>query len=209
MSNINLLPWREERRKRRQQEFIVQGVLSFVGAAAVVLLINLGYGKLVSNQEQRNARIEQEISKLDEQIAEIQSLRDKREQLLGRMRVIQELQGNRPVIVRVFDEIARTLANGVYFRSLKMEGDVLTVSGSAEANNRVSALMRNLDGSAWFIDPNLKGIKENPGFGPQASDFELSFKRVNPRAPEGEEGAAGASAAGPRAGDSDREGQEG
>lgn len=205
MSNINLLPWREERRKRRQQEFLVQCVASFLGAAAVVLLVNLGYGKLVSNQEQRNARIEQEIAKLDGQIAEIQSLRDKREQLLGRMRVIQELQGNRPVIVRVFDEIARTLANGVYFKSLKMDGDVLTVSGSAEANNRVSALMRNLDGSAWFVDPNLKGIKENTQYGPQASDFDLSFKRVNPRAEEGADGAAGERAAGGR----DREAQEG
>lgn len=200
MSNINLLPWREERRKRRQQEFIAQAAASLLGAAAVVFLINLGVGRMVTNQEARNARIEQEIASLDEQISEIQTLRDKREQLLGRMRVIQELQGNRPVIVRVFDEIARTLANGVYFKTLKMEGDVLTVTGSAEANNRVSALMRNLDGSAWFMDPNLKGIKENPDFGPQASDFELSFKRVNPRAPESEgEGADGGS----------REGQEG
>ncbi len=209
MSNINLLPWREERRKRRQQEFIAQVVASLLGAAFVVFLIHLGYGQLVSNQQARNERIEKEIASLDEQIAEIQTLRDKREQLLGRMRVIQELQGNRPVIVRVFDEIARTLANGVYFRTLKMEGDVLTVAGSAEANNRVSALMRNLDGSAWFIDPNLKGIKENIAFGPQASDFELSFKRVNPRAQEGEDGAAGERPAGPRAAGGDREGQEG
>ena len=94
MSNINLLPWREERRKRRQQEFIAQAAASFLGAAAVVFLINLGVGRMVTNQEARNARIEQEIASLDEQISEIQSLRDKREQLLGRMRVIQELLGH-------------------------------------------------------------------------------------------------------------------
>ena len=188
MANINLLPWRDWRRKRRQKEFIATAALSVLGAALVVYLVYAAYGKVISNQEARNQRITDEIATLDGQIKEIKSLRDNREQLLSRMRVIQELQGNRPIIVRVFDEMARTLANGVFFKSAKMEGDLLTVTGSAEANNRVSALMRNIDGSAWFVDPNLKGIKENPEFGPQASDFELSFKRVNPRAPSEEEG---------------------
>ena len=188
MANINLLPWRDWRRKRRQKEFIATAALSVLGAALVVYLVYAAYGKVISNQEARNQRITEEIATLDNQIKEIKSLRDNREQLLSRMRVIQELQGNRPIIVRVFDEMARTLANGVFFKSAKMEGDLLTVTGSAEANNRVSALMRNIDGSAWFVDPNLKGIKENPEFGPQASDFELSFKRVNPRAPSEEEG---------------------
>ena len=188
MANINLLPWRDWRRKRRQKEFIATAALSVLGAALVVYLAYAAYGKVISNQEARNQRITDEIATLDNQIKEIKSLRDNREQLLSRMRVIQELQGNRPIIVRVFDEMARTLANGVFFKSAKMEGDLLTVTGSAEANNRVSALMRNIDGSAWFVDPNLKGIKENPEFGPQASDFELSFKRVNPRAPSEEEG---------------------
>ena len=188
MANINLLPWRDWRRKRRQKEFIATAALSVLGAALVVYLVYAAYGKVISNQEARNQRITEEIATLDNQIKEIKSLRDNREQLLSRMRVIQELQGNRPIIVRVFDEMARTLANGVFFKSAKMEGDLLTVTGSAEANNRVSALMRNIDGSAWFVGPNLKGIKENPEFGPQASDFELSFKRVNPRAPSEEEG---------------------
>ncbi len=189
MANINLLPWRDWRRKRRQQEFFATAAATVVGAALVVYLIYAAYGKVISNQEARNKRITDEIATLDNQIKEIKTLRDKREQLLSRMRVIQELQGNRPIIVRVFDEMARTLANGVFFKSAKMEGDMLIVTGSAEANNRVSALMRNIDGSAWFVDPNLKGIKENPAFGPQASDFELTFKRVNPRAPTDPDGA--------------------
>lgn len=189
MANINLLPWRDWRRKRRQQEFFATAAATLVGAAFVVWAVYGAYGKMISNQEQRNAAITAKIAELDGEISEIKTLRDNREKLLSRMRVIQELQGNRPIIVRVFDELARTLANGVFFKSVKMEGDMLTVTGSAEANNRVSALMRNIDGSAWFVDPNLKGIKENPAFGPQASDFELTFKRVNPRAPTEEDGA--------------------
>ena len=78
------------------------------------------------------------------------------------MRVIQELQGNRPVIVRIFDELVRTLAKGVHFRNLKMEGNRLTLDGVAESNNRISTLMRNLDNSDWFANPNLKTIKEDP-----------------------------------------------
>jgi type IV pilus assembly protein PilN len=99
------------------------------------------------------------------------------------MRVIQELQGNRPVIVRIFDELVRTLSKGVHYRELSMVGTTLAVQGTAESNNRISSLMRNLDESDWFSGPNLKSIKEDPtnsDYGEQASTFDLTFVQVNP-----------------------------
>ena len=117
-------------------------------------------------------------------------LRKQREDLLARMRVINELQGNRPVIVRVFDEMVQTLAKGVHYKKLIMAANMLTVEGVAESNNRISALMRNLDGSEWFAQPNLKGIKEDPensDYGEQASTFDLSFIQTNPNKPAEED----------------------
>jgi len=183
MATINLLPWREWERERRQKEFIAQvgGVLLL----AILLLFAGGQylNNAIAGQEGRNAFLQGKIQVLDNKIAEIKSLRKQREDLLARMRVINELQGNRPVIVRVFDEIVQTLAKGVHYRRLQLEGTRLSVSGVAESNNRISALMRNLDASDWFAAPNLKGIKEDPensDYGAQASTFELSFVQTNP-----------------------------
>ena len=183
MANINLLPWREWERERKQKEFLGQtGVVLLLG----VLLI-FGAGQVLNNaidtQEGRNAFLDGRIKVLDEKIEEIKSLRKQREDLLARMRVINELQGNRPVIVRVFDEVVQTLAKGVHYRKLQMQGTTLFVAGVAESNNRISALMRNLDGSDWFAAPNLKSIKEDPtnsDYGEQASTFDLSFVQTNP-----------------------------
>ncbi len=125
------------------------------------------------------------IDDLDKRIAEIRTLRKQREDLLARMRVIQELQGNRPVIVRVFDELVQTLAKGVHYKELKMEGTLLSTVGVAESTNRISSLMRNLDGSTWFTDTNFKGFKEDPqnaDYGEEALSFDLSFVQVNPNA---------------------------
>ena len=162
MANINLLPWRDWERERRQKEFL--GLVAAVLCLAVLLVVGfVTYLNMsIEGQKGRNTFLSTEISVLDTKIAEIQNLRAQREDLLARMRVINELQGNRPVIVRVFDEMVQTLAKGVHYQKLQMTGSSLTVSGVAESNNRISTLMRNLDGSDWFAQPNLKGIKEAP-----------------------------------------------
>jgi len=134
-------------------------------------------------QEGRNTYLQGRIAVLDKKIEEIKTLREEREDLLARMRVINELQGNRPVIVRIFDEVVQTLAKGVHYQRLEMTDRTLKVAGVAESNNRISALMRNIDESDWFASPNLKGIKEDPtnaDYGEQASTFDLSFVQINP-----------------------------
>lgn len=193
MARINLLPWREWERERKRKEFLgnLAGVL--VAGVALVLLYGWYLNGQIEDQEARNAYLESEIAELDRKIAEIQDLQKTRDELLARMRVIQELQGNRPVIVRIFDEMVRTLAKGVHFRNLKMEGTRLTLDGVAESNNRISTLMRNLDNSDWFANPNLKTIKEDPDntiYGPQASTFNLTFVQTNPNKTENEDGGA-------------------
>ena len=178
MANINLLPWREWERERKRKEFLVQIGAVFVVGILAVLGGGLMLDDLVDTQKGRNEFLQSKITGLDERIAEIRDLRNQREDLLARMRVIQELQGNRPVIVRIFDELVQTLARGVHYGKLQMEGTLLSVAGVAESNNRISALMRNLYGSDWFSQPNLKFIKEDPlnsDYGEQASSFDLSF----------------------------------
>ncbi|HEX4869234.1 MAG TPA: PilN domain-containing protein [Moraxellaceae bacterium] len=158
MAKINLLPWRQELRKQRQQEFIaiLMGVV-FV-AVAIVLAGHMALSKQVSDQEERNAYIKSEISKLDGQIKEIDELQKRREELLSRMKVIQDLQGRRPVIVRIFDEFVRVIPDGVFFVSLQRVNDSFKITGVAESANQVSALMRNLEASPWFRNPQLSTV---------------------------------------------------
>jgi type IV pilus assembly protein PilN len=190
MANINLLPWREWERERKKKEFLAQigGVL----VLGIVLVVGAGQvlDASIENQDGRNQFLQGKIKVLDERIAEIRTLRKQREDLLARMRVIQQLQGNRPVIVRVFDELVQTLASGVHYDRLSMQGTLLSLNGVAESNNRISALMRNVDNSEWFTQPNLKSIKEDPtnsDYGEQASKFDLSFVQINPNKSEEEE----------------------
>jgi type IV pilus assembly protein PilN len=190
MARINLLPWREWERERRKKEFFVN-LAGVVLLGAVLVFVGGWYldGR-IERQDARNRYLETEIVVLDQKIAEIRDLQRTRDELLARMRVIQELQGNRPVIVRVFDELVRTLATGVHFRKLQMQGTQFSVEGVAESNNRISTLMRNLDASDWFASPNLRSIKEdpqNPNYGAQASTFSLTFVQANPnKADQGE-----------------------
>lgn len=183
MANINLLPWREWERERKQKEFLVNLGAVLIFGVAMVFTGGWYLDDSTTQQNDRNQFLTLEIDKLDERISEISNLRAQREELISRMKVIQALQGNRPVIVRVFDELVRTLSTGVHYRSLKMEGTKFSVAGTAESNNRISSLMRNLDESDWFAAPNLKSIKEDPGnrdYGDRASTFDLTFVQANP-----------------------------
>lgn len=185
MARINLLPWREWEREQKKNEFLINLGLVLAAAGLVVLLWGWRLDSAADDQVARNQILQSEIAKLDEKIAEIRDLARQREELLSRMRVIQDLQGNRPVIVRIFDELVRTLSTGVHYGKLSMKDAQLSVNGIAESNNRISSLMRNLDSSDWFAKPNLKTIKEDPGnvdYGSQASTFELTFDQVNPNA---------------------------
>lgn len=186
MARINLLPWRDERRQQRKQEFLT--ILGGVAVFAIVLLFlaDLFFKVEISAQKGRNSYVETHIGELNKQVREIRDMQKKRTQLLDRMKVIQELQGNRPIIVRLLDQLVRTVPDGVFYTSLSSDESSIRIQGIAESNNRVSSLMRRLNASDWFTDPNLEGVTANLQFGDQANNFNMTVKLELPSA--GEEG---------------------
>ncbi|AQZ94461.1 PilN domain-containing protein [Halopseudomonas phragmitis] len=188
MARINLLPWREELREERKKEFLTVLALIVLFAGALVFLADRHFNGQISHQNARNELLRQEIRLLEARIREIDQLQARRTQLLERMKVIQDLQGNRPIIVRVFDELTRSLPDGVYFTSLEMKGSTISVKGGAESNSRVSNLMRQMDASDWLAAPNLTAVRAvTQGALDQANVFELSVRQTEP-ATSSEEG---------------------
>jgi len=183
---INLLPWREEVRGEKKKEFLNITLAIFVFAGAMVFGVDRYYDRAINVQTSRNALLQAEIQILEGRIAEISLLQQKRNELLSRMKVIQELQGNRPIIVRVFDELARQLSPSVFFISLNMLAQNLSIQGVAESNNRISNQLRNFTESAWFEKPNVTAIKADSKFGPQASQFSLTVAQTTPKKDEEE-----------------------
>ncbi|MDX1694917.1 MAG: PilN domain-containing protein [Ketobacteraceae bacterium] len=179
MTKINLLPWREERRQElKRQFFVILFGVALIGAGCVYL-VEMTVQNQIENQRNRNEFIISETKKLDEKIKEIEELKKKRERLVERMNVIQDLQGNRPVIVHVFDQLAKTIPDGVFYRTIQASGDNFTIEGLAEANNRVSNLMRNLSASPMFAEPNLSTVQVEQRNGEDWSRFRLTVKREN------------------------------
>lgn len=163
MANINLLPWREKLREERKQQFLVTlGIVA--GVAALVLFAGDRYmNSRIDNQTALNDYLSQQIAGLDREIAEIRQLQEQKAALTERMTVIQDLQGRRPVIVRLFDELVRTLPEGVYYNTITRVGDNISLEGVAESNRHVSTLMRGLEDSSWFANPDLRQVTAQPG----------------------------------------------
>ncbi|MDZ5432362.1 PilN domain-containing protein [Pseudomonas fluorescens] len=185
MARINLLPWREEQRERRRKRFLLILVGALAGAVGAVLIANQAINAAIDRQIARNDYIGKQIVVVDERIKQISELKIRRQQLVERMRIIQDLQGNRPISGRIFDQLARTLPEGVYFTEVKMAGKTLSITGAAESNNRVSDLMRNLDASDWFDAPSLTEVKATTaGQLDQANVFRLTVRQTQPAALE-------------------------
>lgn len=161
MPHINLLPWREELRKRRQKEFLATVAGSVVLAIGVVFLVHLQFNSMLKYQETRNQFLQQQIAELDKKIAEIKELDAEKQRLLARMRIIQQLQASRPEIVHLFDELVVAIPDGVSFKKLGQQGRRLTLEGVAQSNARVSSLMRQLEESDWLQKPELVEIVKN------------------------------------------------
>lgn len=181
---INLLPWREELRETRKREFLNVLVGVVLAAGIIIFGFDRFYNAAIDTQNARNTFLTKEIQVLEERINEIKLLQQKRNELLSRMQVIQELQGNRPIIVRIFDEMARQLADRVFYSQITMQGKRLAISGIAESNTRISSQLRNFADSEWFDKPNVTEINAAPTFGPQASRFSLSVEQSAPKQEE-------------------------
>ncbi len=158
MTQINLLPWREELRKERQTEFaVLTGVVLFLAVLACVA-VHLFNEYLIDNQNKRNNMIQQEITIVDKKIKEIKDIEERKEALEARIGVIEGLQSGRPEMVRLFNEFIRTVPKEVYIESFGQKGGLLTIKGVALSQSRVSEYMENLDKSPIFGVPKLKVI---------------------------------------------------
>ena len=186
MARINLLPWRAERRKSRQKEFVGMLGLAALAGILVAFLVYSYYGGRISGQTERNDYLRAEITKVDGQIKEIEALDEKKAKLLARKEVIEQLQSNRSQMVHLFDSLVRTIPDGVTLTAIKQEGDILTLSGRSQSNARVSTYMRNLESSGWMTNPDLNIIEAKEGNPGLPYEFNLKVKLANPNAPKEE-----------------------
>jgi len=187
---INLLPHREQKRAARQRQFISIAISLAILGLALVGLVHGFLGAQIDNQKSRNTLLKGEIAKLDDQIKEIDKLRDQIQQVLSRKQVVETLQANRNEAVHLLDQLVRQLPEGVYLQSVKQADKKVTIVGFAQSNARVSTLMRNIEGSPWIEKPELVEIKlvSVPAVGrgePQRlNQFTLNFqiRRTTPEA---------------------------
>lgn len=187
MANINLRPWREELRAEKQQQFVVMLVGALIVAVGLSFLWKTHIDNEIDYQKSRNAYIENATKELDSQIKQIENLRRKRDELISRMQVIQDLQGKRPVIVRLFDELVRTLPDGLYYEKLTKKADLISILGMAESNNRISSLMRQFEKSDWFASPDLANVSAAKSDKAGYSEFKLSVSQKTPKSKEEED----------------------
>jgi type IV pilus assembly protein PilN len=159
MPRINLLPWREELRQKRKKDFLVAMFGAFLFGGLVVYSSKLTVQGWISNQNARNSLLKTEIQELDKQIEQISGLETQKNRLLARMEIIDQLQRSRPEVVHLFDELVNTLPEGVYLTEVKQTGGRIEIRGEAESSTRVSALMRNIDGSGWLKSPGLDVVE--------------------------------------------------
>ena len=159
MPRINLLPWRDEQRKERKLKFMVSLGVAAISACVVAFAGYLMMDSMVSAQDARNQRLNEEISILDKQIEKINSLEADKARFIARMVVIENLQRSRPEIVHIFDEIAHQLPDGVYLTGISQNGTRLRFEGVAQSSTRVSAFMRNIDGSSYLKNPELEIVQ--------------------------------------------------
>lgn len=188
---INLLPHREQKRQARQRQFVSFAILLAILALSVVGLVHMIFAAKIDDQNARNKLLTTEIAKLDEQIREIDKLRDQIQQVLARKQVVETLQANRSEAVHLLDQVVRQLPDGIYLKSIKQDGARVQMVGYAQSNARVSTLMRNVEASPWITAPELVEIKlvTLPGAtrgapSQQVNEFILNFqvKRVQAEA---------------------------
>jgi len=176
MANINLLPWREAQRRERNQMTLVVCAAMWAAACLVVFAGKIFMDSRIDHQKARNAYVQSEINSLSKVIKEIEDLKEKRDALLSRMEVIQNLQKNRSQIVHVFDDLVSKLPNGVYYDTITKTQNSFGIKGKAQSNGRVSALMRSLDASDWFTNATLNVVNVVDQNGASISQFDVLVK---------------------------------
>lgn len=189
MPRINLLPWRAAERRRRQRQFAIAAVGAVAAACAVTGLLWLMVGGWIEDQNERNQILKSEIAVLDTQIKEIQGLEEQKRRLLARMEIIEKLQRSRPEVVHLFDQLVRTLPEGVYLTSVKQTNRRLELKGVAQSHTRVSEFMRQIAASDWLDNPELEVVETRQAA--QGSEFVMYAEQVDVQTLEQKQQVAG------------------
>jgi type IV pilus assembly protein PilN len=176
MVRINLLPHREQKRQARQRQFVSLAIGLAILGIAVVGLVHVLIAARIDNQNSRNNLLKTEITKLDEQIKEIDRLRDQTQALLARKQVVETLQANRTEAVHLLDQLVRQLPDGVYLKTVRQNGARVTLVGYAQSNARVSTLMRNIENSPWLAGPELIEIRSVALDRQKVNEFTLAMQ---------------------------------
>ncbi|MGY6588943.1 MAG: PilN domain-containing protein [Wenzhouxiangella sp.] len=186
MAKINLLPWRENLRQQRQKNFMISLGVAVLVAAALVMMANHLMNVQISGQDARNNFLRAEIRKLDRDIQRIEQLEEVRESLISRKEIIERLQSNRTATVHLFNQLARTVPEGITLNSVRQTQERLTILGTSESETRVSEYMRNIEAAAWLSDPRLRIVERSPSSDRPAQPyrFELSARIAPPETDE-------------------------
>jgi type IV pilus assembly protein PilN len=176
MIRVNLLPHRQLKREARQRQFGLMAAFTAIAAVAIIFMAYTVINARIASQSERNSRLDAAIAKLDKEIKDIQDLKDQITAMLERKQVVENLQTNRSQAVIVFDELSRQLPDGMYFKSIKQVGDVITLEGVADTNARVATLVRNYNASARLESPGLVEIKAVTANSQKQNVFTLTVK---------------------------------
>ena len=187
MPKINLLPWREELRQKRKKDFLAALLGAAIFGGALTFATKWVVQQRIDNQQARNTILQQEIAQLDQQIEEIRGLENQKERLLARMRIIEELQQSRPLVVHLFDELVETMPEGMHLSNVEQVNDRIDLQGIATSTTRVATLMRNIEGSQWLAGPQLGSIQAESGTTGRTSRFAVAARQVADK-PNNEEG---------------------
>jgi type IV pilus assembly protein PilN len=189
MAKINLLPWREELRKKRQQDFLIAMGVGVGLTCVLFAVVYMHIESLKDYQNERNRRISDEITKVEKNISEIKDIEEKKLKLNEKIKLIQDLQESRPKIVQLFDELRKITPVGIYLTSLKQQGWEITVTGKSLSNAQVSEYMKAIDLSVSFMEPTLKFVKKDvkndaKNDSNDSNDFTLMFKQKHDKSQE-------------------------
>ena len=186
MAHINLLPWRDLKRREQQKQFFNSLGLAALLGLLIVVAAHVVITRIEDNQQARNQLLKSEIDIINRRIRDIKALEKTKQALLDRMDIIQQLQRSRPVAVHLFDELVTTLPGGLFLTSIRQKGNTLEIKGQAESDARVSTYMSNLDKSPWLQDPRLEVIEtvqsDKPSSNSPLRSFVLKVDKEMPEA---------------------------
>ncbi len=177
MATINLLPWREELRKQQQNDFVTSIGVAVTVTCLIFFLVYMQIEGMKEYQQRRNQLIKDQITAVDRKIREIKDIETKKSKLLTKIEVIQTLQTSRPEIVHLFDELAKTIPEGVVLTKFQQTGKNLVLTGKAQSNARVSAYMRAIEASSWLEVPVLQVIKGKGASSENLNEFSMLAKQ--------------------------------